>query len=483
MREIVQALFVLYMLMGIAIVADTPPANNQQYISSLAALPQGTSFDYLVTIIMENHSVCSIEGNTVIGCASSTIGPYETELAKNYTLATHYTSITHPSLPNYLALAGGSTFSVTTDCFPTANPCNSNAQCCPVSATSIVDRLEQAGLKWKAYAEDYPSGSGCTGLTSQLPYNYFQNIFYNVTRCARLVKANSVKAGTNIGNPDLFLKDLGSTATASNFMWLTPTYCDQWVVGPTCSGANLTRFGDIYLSTVVPRILNSTVFRTQRAALFIVYDEGVNTCPSGHGDCIYAVWAGPQVRRGFTSDTSYTHYSFLSTIEWNWGLYNLTSYDGSARPMNEFFIDGQPSQLKASFTDNPSNPEAGQTIVFSALVNGGAKPYLYNWDFGDGSLERGQDIAHTYVRAGSYVTTLKVIDAARLVSIASLTLTVAAVPSSSPQPGGFCLQCRIKNISAISLLLGGLPVVLSLAIAFAALVRSRHRKTRRRLAR
>jgi hypothetical protein len=161
--------------------------------------------------------------------------------------------------------------------------------------------------------------------------------------------------------------------------------------------------------------------------------------------------------------------------------------------MNEFFTDGQPSQMQASFTDNPSHPQAGQTTTFSALVNGGAQPFWYNWNFGDGSRGRGQTISHTYQKAGSYATTLTVTDAARQTVTASLTLTITAPPSPSSHPsppstkpppfGGFCIQCPIKNLSTTSLLLVGLPVVLSLAIAFTTLVRNRHRKTNRKLAR
>ena len=497
LRRNLTAFLVCFIITGIAVGADTatPPIDNQNFVSSLTPPLRGTSFDYLVTIIMENHSVCSIVGNIAIGCAASTIAPYETKLAQNYTLATHYTALAHPSLPNYIALAGGSTFNVSKDCFPATNPCGSDHLCCPISATNIVDRLEQADLTWKGYAEDYLVGSGCSNTIDQLPFSYFQDIFYNMTRCASLVKANSVKAGSTLGNPDIFLNDLGSTATASNFMWLTPTPCDQWHA-LSCSGFNGTSYGDIYLSTLVPRILKSTIFTTQRAALFIVYDEGINsisTCPSGTGDCVYAVWAGPQVKRGLMSGTSYSHYSFLSTIEWNWGLYNLTSYDGSARPMNEFFTGGQPSQLQASFTDNPSNPQAGQTTAFSALVNGGAIPYLYAWNFGDGTKGRGQSISHTYQKAGTYATTLTVIDAARQTFTAALTLTIATPPLPSPRPpsssskppplGGICLQCPLKSFSTTSLLLVGLPVVLSLAMAFNTLVRNRRRKTIRGFAR
>jgi hypothetical protein len=144
--------------------------------------------------------------------------------------------------------------------------------------------------------------------------------------------------------------------------------------------------------------------------------------------------------------------------------------------------------MQASFTDDPSDPHAGQTTAFSALVNGGAKPYAYTWNFGDGVRGRGQTVTHAYLKAGTYLTTLTVTDAARQVVTASLTLNIAAVPSppSSTKPpslGGFCLQCPIKNISIASLILGSVPVALALAVAFTTLVRNHQRKATRRLAR
>ena len=467
----------------------TVPIRRQNLVGSLTPSQRGTSFDYAVLIIMENHSLCSIVGNTTIGCATSTIAPYETKLSQNYALATHYTALTHPSLANYLALVGGSTFNVTQTCSPRDNPCGSDHLCCPTPAANIVDRLEQTGLTWKAYSEDYPGKSGCTYQTDQLPFNYFQDINSSATRCARLVKANTVRAGTTLGNPDIFLSDLGSTATASNFMWLTPTSCDQWHdLG--CSGFGGTSYGDIYLSIVVPKILNSAVFTTQRAALFIVYDEGTggckpHPCSGSTDDYIYAVWAGPQVKRGYICNASYSHYSFLSTLEWNWGLSSLTSNDGSAHPMNELFTGGQPCQLQTGFTYNPSNILSGQAIAFLALVSGGVQPYSFTWSFGDGGNGGGQSVSHAYQKSGTYAATLTVTDAAGQTITASRTLTIAPAPPSStqpPPPGEFCLQCLIKSIPTASLLFVGFPIVLSLAIVFMTFVRKRRRKEILRLA-
>jgi len=65
---------------------------------------------------MENHAYSQIIGNTAGA-------PYINSLAQEYGLATNYTAITHPSLPNYLALAAGSTLGITGDCAPVGTGC------------------------------------------------------------------------------------------------------------------------------------------------------------------------------------------------------------------------------------------------------------------------------------------------------------------------------------------------------------------------
>ncbi len=71
--------------------------------------------------------------------------PFIAHLASTYALATNFYAITHPSLPNYLALIGGSTFGITTD-----TPYHL------VPETNLVDQLEHAGLTWTAYVEGLP---------------------------------------------------------------------------------------------------------------------------------------------------------------------------------------------------------------------------------------------------------------------------------------------------------------------------------------
>jgi hypothetical protein len=59
---------------------------------------------------------------------------------------TNYRAITHPSQPNYIASAGGSTEGFTSDDYGTID----------ASVKTIVDLLEAAGVSWSEYQEDLP---------------------------------------------------------------------------------------------------------------------------------------------------------------------------------------------------------------------------------------------------------------------------------------------------------------------------------------
>jgi phosphatidylinositol-3-phosphatase len=290
------------------------------------------AFNYVVVIVMENQGIGDIIHNPV--------APFLNQLASSYSLATNYTAINHPSLPNYLSLVSGEDFGSWSKA-----DCNPGPECSAGGATNIVDRLENRGLSWKAYMEDYPSscGSHCspgncfvgdTGTGQYAarhnPFVYFDDIVNSAARCSRIVPANSGGRGAP---DDLFLSDLASPSTASNLMWLTPNLCNDMHDCPTSTG-------DTYLSQVVPNILSSTLFTHHRAALFITFDEGNGYCPlnGSSQDCVYAVWAGPVVKTSFQSANHYNHYSFLKTLETNWRLPSLTSNDRSAIPMTEFFV-------------------------------------------------------------------------------------------------------------------------------------------------
>jgi hypothetical protein len=108
----------------------------------LAASPSAQALDranlaHIVVIVFENK-----EERQVIG---SSAAPTFTAMARTYVQLTRYTAITHPSLPNYLALVSGSTHGI-----------RSNCTACVVSAPSLADTIEHAGRSWRTYAEGLP---------------------------------------------------------------------------------------------------------------------------------------------------------------------------------------------------------------------------------------------------------------------------------------------------------------------------------------
>ncbi len=103
------------------------------------AQPTVPPFDHIFIVIMENHGY-----GEIIGSADA---PFINQLAARYGVATNYVSVAHPSLPNYLALTGGDTFGVSTDC----------TDCFQRAANLAVDRMTPSGRTWRAYMEAMPS--------------------------------------------------------------------------------------------------------------------------------------------------------------------------------------------------------------------------------------------------------------------------------------------------------------------------------------
>jgi phosphatidylinositol-3-phosphatase len=316
LRAVAPSVLILTVLLAMGTPGKTSPP-----IGQAAPIQLASQLNFVLTILMENHPLNTSYPNGIIG--NPTL-PYINSLAKNYSLANYYFAVASGSLPDYIALTDANITSV-------SSGCNSPGPSCSTNAVDIVDRVDGSGRSWKAYMEDYSGGCNGTGtpLYTALhnPFVFYSDIQNNGTRCARIVSANPGHSGL----PDnQLISDLSSTMTASNYMWLTPNNCDNM------HGECVTTTGDSYLSQLIPEIFNSTVFKTQRAALFLVFDEptscSYNLCP------VPAIWAGPIIKPQYSSNAYYTHYSLLATLENVWNLQPLNSFDGTASPMVEFLF-------------------------------------------------------------------------------------------------------------------------------------------------
>ena len=260
------------------------------------------SLDHIFIIVEENKAYGDVIG--------SPAAPFINSLASRYALATNYSGITHPSLPNYLALTSGSTDGVTNDCNPPSAGC-------AVSVKNIADMVENSGRSWKEYAESMPSpcyafNSG-EYVTKHNPFVYYTDILTNQSRCTQHVVPFSQLA-----------TDLKTTATTPNFAFITPNLCNDM---HDCSVA----IGDNWLAKYVPMILQSPAFTTQRSLLAITWDES-----EGSSGRLPTILAGSAAKTNYQSAQAYDHYALLHTIETQWQLPSLTSNDAHAPTMDEF---------------------------------------------------------------------------------------------------------------------------------------------------
>ena len=335
--------FLLFGLLALSLLTVSTRAATVQ-VSTASTVPS-----VVVIVMMENKSINQTYGTSCRGNCS-----FITQLANTYGLAESYSATGHPSLTDYLDITSGGNY----DYAPFNNSCYPQTTGCAISTPSIVDSLEASGRTWKAYMEDY-TGGGCTRhhnndtlntyVNDHNPFLYYNGIYGSPARCSRIVDANPGAEGY-LALPTALFSDLSTLTSASSFMWLTPNLCDQGHSTCTFTASNSTTCpstslpqcvsqANQYLSLLVPKILNSTVFQTQNAALFITWDEGVTRYPK---DYVVAIWAGPGIRPAHKSSLFYSHYSLLSTLETMWGMPPLTAYDASATAMNEFFSDSGP---------------------------------------------------------------------------------------------------------------------------------------------
>ena len=262
-----------------------------------AAVP---AFDHIFLFIMENHGFEQIIG--------SPDAPFINRLAATSGLAANYTSVGHPSLPNYLALTGGDTFGITTDC----------TDCFQSAPNLAVDRIAASGRTWRAYMESLPSpgfvGDSYPYMQKHDPFIYFDDIRENPAQAANVVPYSQLAA------------DLASAETTPSFAWVTPNMLNDMHDGTIAQG-------DDWLAAEIGKLMASPAWLLRRSLLVITWDENEGTGTNR----VATIFAGDGVQPGFQSQAAYTHFSLLRTIEAAWGLEPLTANDGQAAVMADFF--------------------------------------------------------------------------------------------------------------------------------------------------
>ena len=294
-----------------ASVQNSPVATENTYSTQVSPVMTMNSnglpnFSHIFIIVMENKEASQIVDNPD--------APFLNELARAYARATDYYAISHPSLPNYLALTGGDTFGITSDCHT-----------CFVNADNIASQLAAAGKTWKAYMESMPEpcfvGDKLPDYSvNHDPFMYYDDIRTNPDLCSRVVPFSQFSIDLRAG-------------TLPDFVWITPNTCNDM---HSCA----ISIGDSWLKTLVPEILASPAWK-DNGVLFITFDEGVTQsgcCSFAAGGKVFTLVISPFGKAGYLSTASYDHYSMLRTIEAAWNLPLLQKAGSKSTPlMSEFF--------------------------------------------------------------------------------------------------------------------------------------------------
>jgi acid phosphatase len=232
----------------------------------------------VLTIVEENHGYNQMLSGM----------PNLKSLANRYGYATHYDALTHPSLPNYLALAAGSTFGVTTDC---------GVSSCPQSSTTVFDQAIAAGHTAGVYAEDMTSNCQQSGSGDGLyavrhtAWPYFTNATSRKNCLAFQVPSGSASSGN-------FHDDV-LAGKLPNVGWLIPNLCND----AHDSGCSLGR-ADTWLGNMLDLVFASPDWKSGELAVVITADEDNGS----EGNQVLTVVAHPGLS-GVTVDTHLDHYS------------------------------------------------------------------------------------------------------------------------------------------------------------------------------
>lgn len=227
----------------------------------------------VLTIVLENHGLAQERAQM----------PYLRSLADRYGYATGYAAITHPSLPNYLAVAYGDTFGIRDDAVPEAHP---------IAAPDVFSGALRAGTGARVYAEASPAP--CSRRNAP-PYVVRHDPWAYSTVAHDLCVAHDVAAGTPTAGA------LHADVAAGRLP------CAGLLVPGLVHDAHDAplRVADAYLRSWLPQVLAGPDFRAGRLVVVVTSDE------TGHGaadDRVLTVVLSPRVAHRVVT-TRLDHYS------------------------------------------------------------------------------------------------------------------------------------------------------------------------------
>jgi acid phosphatase len=226
--------------------SSSSPAPAAPAVSSpatpAAAAPGGVS--KILVVMEENHGPAEVFPDGM---------PYLWHLARRYGYASDWSAITHPSLPNYLAIFSGSAFNDPPDCGPGPD--------CVYPAPSVFGQALALGKTAHSYEESMPRPCERSDRgTYAVRHNPWAYIPGETAAC----RSGDVPAGTPSGGA---LASAVRAGALPNVGLITPNLINDAHDG-TLGQA------DAWLRRWLPAVMSGPDWQHGRLAIAIVFDEG-----------------------------------------------------------------------------------------------------------------------------------------------------------------------------------------------------------------
>jgi phosphoesterase family protein/fibronectin type III domain protein len=274
-------------------------------------------YDHIVVIMDENL--------TYPDWQHANDAPYTHMLADDCRLLTNAAGETHPSFPNYLAVASGT--------FETCLACSSRAD-------NVFHQLNVSGGTWKDYNQSMPRN--CSPNTSKVPqYRSGHNPAFWFTN---LGTSGNGTCATNDVPLDPYLWNDIAADRLPDFAWIAPDDCyDMHWRNGVCENvtgktkASRIRLGDDYIKRIVSAIAGTSSYRAGNTLVIVTWDESNEESVLDKGnwgmDCsnpsvyqakkatcqVTTILVSARIPAG-SDGAFYSHYSLTRAIEQNFGL-------------------------------------------------------------------------------------------------------------------------------------------------------------------
>ena len=258
--------------------------------------------------------------------------PFYNQLAQEGTLFSNYYAVTHPSLPNYIAIVAGSTFGITSD-----DPVD-------LAFPSLANQLDAAGISWKLYIENWPGmcftgtyadvyycTEGCIPCTTiyagpelstyRRAHNPFINFIY--------VSGNSALCNSHLVDASEFYTDVVN-GTVPDFAIYIPNAVNDAHDTDAVTQAGLS-YSDRMLRYLFTLALSNDCFKKDRV-FAVTFDESFLDQPNH----VYTAFVGENVKKRNIVSQDYSHYDLLRTVQENFNLGTLPQQSPTARPMTDW---------------------------------------------------------------------------------------------------------------------------------------------------